>query len=54
MRENPEILELERIRALTSANVVYVPSEGILPVLDLAAGEAQPTAVPTPSPTPAP
>ena len=49
VRENPEILELERIRALTSANVVYVPSSGILPVLDLGAAAAQ-----TPSAEPAP
>ncbi len=35
VRENPEILELERIRAIEKANVVYVPSDGILPVLNV-------------------
>lgn len=43
VRENPEILELERIRAITSANVVYVPSDGILPVLNVG---AEPTPAP--------
>ena len=53
VRENPEILELERIRALESANVIYVPSSGILPVLDLGAAEAQ-TPAPEPELTPTP
>jgi regulator of protease activity HflC (stomatin/prohibitin superfamily) len=42
VRENPEILELERIRAIEKANVVYIPNDGILPVIDLGA-EATPT-----------
>jgi len=54
VRENPEILELERIRALTSANVVYVPSSGILPILDLGAGGAAPADAAAPAPTTAP
>ena len=62
VRENPEILDLERIRALTSANVVYVPSAGVLPVLDLGtaapepirATPAAPVASPVSTPTPAP
>ena len=64
VRENPEILDLERIRALTSANVVYVPSQGVLPVLDLGSAAAAPTSAappdpaaglsPTPAPTPTP
>ena len=62
VRENPEILDLERIRSLTSANVVYVPSAGVLPVLDLGTTAADPTRAtppapavgPTPTPTPAP
>jgi regulator of protease activity HflC (stomatin/prohibitin superfamily) len=53
VRENPEILDLERIRAITNANVVYVPSDGILPVLNVGAGPTQsPTAIPNPTPTP--
>lgn len=52
VRDNPEILELERIRALTSANVIYVPSDGVLPVLDLSAANAESAATaPTPTPT---
>lgn len=53
VRENPEILDLERIRAITNANVVYVPSEGILPVLNVGA-VTTPTATSGPEPTPAP
>jgi len=55
VRENPEILDLERIRAITSANVVYVPSDGILPVLNVGvdpAATATATPVPTATPTP--
>ena len=52
VRENREILDLERIRALTSANVVYVPSGGVLPVLDLGAA-AGPAPTPAPPPEPA-
>jgi hypothetical protein len=55
VRETPEILELERIRAITSANVAFIRSDGILPVLDFSADQS-PTAsgnpVPTPTPTP--
>jgi regulator of protease activity HflC (stomatin/prohibitin superfamily) len=54
VRENPEILELERIRALTSANVVYVPSGGVLPVLDLGAAAAPAPAAPAPAAPPDP
>jgi regulator of protease activity HflC (stomatin/prohibitin superfamily) len=55
VRENPEILDLERIRAITSANVVYVPSDGILPVLDVGAAPAATASTgldPTQTPTP--
>ena len=58
VRENPEILDLERIRALTTANVVYVPSEAVLPVLNIGGGQGlggtTPEASPTPAPSPAP
>jgi len=54
VRENPEILELERIRALASANVIYVPSSGILPVLDLGGSAAAPADTAVPAPTTAP
>jgi regulator of protease activity HflC (stomatin/prohibitin superfamily) len=53
VKENPEILELERIRAIEKANVVYVPSDGILPVLDVSANPTDtPTAIPESTPTP--
>ncbi|MDQ3044373.1 MAG: SPFH domain-containing protein [Chloroflexota bacterium] len=54
VRENPEILDLERIRALTSANVIYVPSEGVLPVLDLGAARGTSAPAPTSAPLPDP
>ena len=55
VRENPEILDLERIRALTSANVVYVPSGGILPILDLGASAGStPTSAAPPDPAASP
>ena len=58
VRENPEILDLERIRALTTANVVYVPSDAVLPVLNIGAGQGlggtTPTDAPAPSPGPSP
>ena len=64
VRENPEILDLERIRALTAANVVYVPSESVLPVLNIGAGQglggttppsdSSPNPSPSPTPTAAP
>ena len=53
VRDNPEVLELERIRAIVNANVVYIPSEGVLPVLDLSA-DPSPTASGNPAPTPTP
>lgn len=37
----PEILEMERIQAIRSANVIYLPSDtGILPILDVSAKDA--------------
>jgi hypothetical protein len=55
VRANPEILELERVRAIVNANVDYIPNDGILPVLDVSASQS-PTSMPTspaePEPTP--
>lgn len=59
VRENPEILDLERIGALTRANVVYVPTEAVLPILDVgasstSAGATAPESAPTSAAPPQP
>ena len=39
---NPEVLEWERIQAIRSADVIYLPSDsGILPIMDLATPEPE-------------
>lgn len=45
LEQNPSVLEWERIQVLRSANVVYLPSDTIIPILPL---NPEPTATSTP------